>query len=470
LICKEEIKRGHSVALLTPREEIFNQSHSLFSEVCGKENIATLRSGSNWNRSKPIHIVSWPTLTARIKRSEAWLPDVHTVLVDECHLSVAPKIHAVLELLRPRSIIHGYTATPARQTGRGLGGYYTEIKHVTTVRQLINDGYLCPLEYWAGRAPDVKNLQIRRGDYEQAKLSERAIVLVGDVIDNWLRLAPDRHTLVFAVDIPHAEALTDRFLRAGVVTACLHSKLDTGTREAIVDKFRAGQTQVLVNVMIASYGFDVPAIDCVVLARPTKSLVLHLQCLGRGMRINEGKTECMVLDHADNVRRIGKADDLYRYTLDLGKTAAVNWSREKASGDKEKSQTHTCDICEHMFSGSRVCPNCGFEIPFAQRDIASTDDDLVRISEQITKPLGTGWPEHKDFYRMLVYHANSQAGIQKKDGWCAHKYKDRAGDWPDQKWRRLAGIPPTIRVQAWIDKARYDYIRQKKRGTKTQSA
>lgn len=457
LVAKAEMDAGRPVAILTPRLEIFKQTEKLLGDVVGWQNIGTLRSGEYWDRSKPVHVVSWDTLKTRLRRSEAWFPDAARIMVDEAHLSMAPKVLEILEHYEHKALIDGWTATPGRTTGKGLGRFYTEIKHVTTVRQLIKEGYLAPCEYWAGKYADVTGLKVRGGDYEKKKLSERAVKLVGDVVDNWLRLASDRHTIVFGVDIAHAEALCDRFRRVGVSAACIHNRTSPETRAVNVDKFKSGEIQVLTNVTIASYGFDVPSVNCVVCARPTRSLVLWLQMLGRGMRPKPDGDHCMVLDHANNTRSLGQADDLFRWRLDPGKDCVANWSRREESGEEKESHTHECEECGHLFSGSRVCPKCGWEVPFRKRDVSVEEADLVLISGQKAKPLPKGWPEHRVVFQMLKHFQ------QQKDyrfGWVLAKFEKLSDVVPPRAWNHMAAIPPSPRVLNWIHKEQQNYARR----------
>jgi superfamily II DNA or RNA helicase len=463
LICQREMARGDSTAILTPRNEIFGQTHGLTSEINGAENVAILRAkreGETWNPTKPIHIVSWPTLISRAKRSKFWFPNVKRVQVDECHLSMAPKILEILKYYAPKARIDGWTATPARQTGKGLGRFFTEIKHVTTVRQLIADGYLAPCEYWGGATPDLEGIKIRRGDYEVGKLSKAAVELVGDVVDNWLRLAATRHTIVFAVDIAHCEMLAHKFKAVGIRAAALHVRMDQKDRDEIVEQFKAGIIQVLVNVSIASYGFDAPSVDCVVIARPTKSIVLHLQMIGRGMRpaVDEDGNRikdkedprfktCMVLDHAGNVPNLGQADDLFRWRLDDGKQACENWSRNPGSGEAKDSAVHTCEECSHIFSHSRVCPRCGWKVPFSKRDVETKDANLVRIGKKLIEPLPDGWPTHENFFRQLLSYAAEKSY---KPGFAMVKFKEKCGEWPPRHWANLASMPVEPRVRNWL--------------------
>lgn len=475
LICKREMDRGDSTAILTPRNEIFTQTHGVTGSVCGANNVSILRAkrpGEYWNPHAPVHVCSWPTMISRARKSSFFFPNVSRVQVDECHLSMAPKILEILEHYAPKARIDGWTATPARQTGKGLGRFFTEIKHVTTVRQLIKDGYLAPVEYWGGATPDMEGIRIVRGDYEVGKLSKASIKLVGDVVDNWLRLAHDRHTIVFAVDIAHCEMLAHKFKSIGIRAAPLHVRMDQDERDRVVEQFKAGIIQVLVNVSIASYGFDAPSVNCVVVARKTKSIVLHLQMIGRGMRpaVDEEGNRianpddprfkvCMVLDHAGNVPDLGQADDLFRWRLDMGKKASDNWSRKEESGEKEDSAVHTCEECQHIFSHSRICPKCGWKVPFSKRDVETKEANLVRIGKKLVEPLPEGWPTHENFYRMLIRYGADKGYTP---GWAAVKFKERAGVWPERHWMNLASIPVDARVQNWIISRNIAYAKAKK--------
>lgn len=463
LIAKREMDRGNETAILTPRNEIFSQTHGLLEQVVGSRNIGVLRAkreGESWNPTAPVHVVSWPTLVRRSKNNDWWFPRVKRVLVDECHLSMAPKILEILRHYEPKAVIDGYTATPARQTGKGLGRFFTEIKHVTTVRQLIEDGYLAECEYWAGSTPDLQGIRVVRGDFEKKKLSDACVTLVGDAVDNWLRLASDRQTIVFAVDIAHCEMLAKKFVNVGVKAAPLHVRQSQPKRDEVVRQFKAGQLQVLVNVSIASYGFDSPEVACVQICRPTKSIVLHLQMIGRGMRPKPDGGGCLVLDHAGNVRRLGFADDLFRWRLDEKKQATENWSRNQASSEAKESKEHECEKCHYLFKGSRVCPKCGWEIPFTARDVDTVDADLVRIGKNLFNKLPEGFPKHEIFYAMLRHFAEEKGY---KPTWAAAQYKNKCGAWPPFPWNNHAMVPCNERVRNWILGQQIRYAKGRKK-------
>jgi len=450
LICQRELQRGDATAILTPRNEIFDQTHRTVSDLCGHGNVSVLRAkrqGETWDPVNPVHIVSWPTLIARSKKNDFWFPRVQRVLVDECHLSMAPKILEILHHYAPKARIDGYTATPARQTGTGLGRFFTEIKHVTSVRQLIKEGYLAPVEYYAGDTPDLEGIRVRRGDYETKKLSNRCVTLVGEAVENWLRLASTRHTIVFTVDIAHCEALAERYQKAGIKAAALHTGMDQAERDDVVAAFKAQKIQVLVNVSIASYGFDAPSVNCIQVCRPTKSIVLHLQMIGRGMRPKDDGTECMMLDHAGNVRALGMADDLFRWRLDEGKKACENWTRKEESGEAEDAKEHECEECHYIFSRSRVCPKCGWKVPFRKREVEAIDADLVPIGRNLAKKLPKDWVSHEIFYAMLRHYAAEKG---RKLYWAVKTFEKKCKCQPPREWNHHALVPPDHRVRNYI--------------------
>lgn len=464
-MAKDALDRGDRVLWITGREEILRQAFTTFTEVCGRENVGILMRDEKpfWFYPK-VTVASWDTIKSRWKKSDIWHIPADVLLVDEAHLSLSRvMLETVMEHYREKTVI-GFTATPARKTGKGLGSYYTRIIQVRSVQQIIDDGYLAPCEYWAGSHADVSKAghDHKTGDFRQRDLSDLHMdrVLVGDVIDNWLRVAKDRHTIVFAVDIAHAQALAERFQEVGVYAESLHSKMSHGLREEISEQFRRGDIQVLVNVGIATYGYDVPSVNCVVLARPTKSIVLHHQMIGRGMR-PKGGDYCVVLDHADNCRRLGYVEDQIRWRLAEGSEASVNTTREgDATRDKLPSPPPTeCERCHYLFQNSRICPKCGWEKPAAARDVETIQADLVRVA----KPKSNGSDEsidRKKWYRMAVGWCIENG---KKPGTAFYRYQDKFGTKPPWGWRNESPLKPDARVDAYMRAGLIRYAKRRRR-------
>lgn len=465
-MARDAIEQGKRVLWMTGREEIIRQAYRTFSELCGIQKVGVLCAGLAkevpWWFYPPVTLASWDTLKARWDKSPMWRIPADRVLIDEAHLSLSPKMAAsILPFYAEREVI-GFTATPARRSGRGLGTFYTRIIQVRRVRDIIADGYLAAPEYWAGKHADTSMIghDPKTGDFKENELAaaHRDGVLIGDVIDNWLRIARDRRTIVFAVDIAHAQALTERFQAVDVTAACIHSKMTAQLRQAISEQFRRGDVQVLVNVGIATYGYDVPEIRCVVVARPTKSIVLWHQMVGRGLRPKPDGDYCIIIDHGDNVRRLGCVEDEIRWRLDEGKEAAVNTTRlgDESRGKKPEAPPTECEQCHHVFSRSRVCPKCGWEKPASSRDIETIEADLVRVrSAQSTcnpEPI-----ERRTWYLMVRGWAEMNG---KNPGMAYHRYREKFREAPPLAWNRMSSLEPDARVKAEMHKAMQNYARR----------
>lgn len=464
-IARQSMEAGKRVLWMTGREEILKQTFRTFNEICGAGKIGVLmRDMGPWWCYPPVTVASWDTLKSRWSKSDIWKIPADVVLVDEAHLSLSPVMAETIMPHYQNKTVIGFTATPARRSGRGLGSYYTRIIQVRSVQKLIDDDFLAPCEYWAGAHVDVSRIKVdhKTNDFKDKELAQASMEgkLIGDVIDNWLRVAKDRHTIVFGVDIAHAQALAERFQAAGIDAAVIHSKMTHGTREEISEQFREQKIQVLVNVGIATYGYDVPSINCTVLARPTKSIVLHHQMIGRGMRPKGGDFN-LVLDHADNVRRLGCIEDEIRWRLSEGKEAATNTTREgDATRNKAPEAPPTeCAQCHHLFFRSRICPKCGWEKPAASRDIETVEADLVKIRKS-RKELELEKIDRREWYLMARAWAIAHG---KKPGMAFYRFKDKFGEEPPTAWNRMDVIEPSIRVDAYMRAGLIRFAKSKRR-------
>jgi len=166
-------------------------------------------------------------------------------------------------------------------------------------------------------------------------------------------------------------------------------------------------------------------------------------------------SNCIVLDHAGNVPSLGMADDLFRWRLDEGKKACENWSKREESGESDDAKVHECQECHHLFSGSRVCPCCGWKVPFSKREVSTEDADLVLIGKSMTKKLPEDFsPSHEIFYAMLLHE---QQACNYKPQWAAAQFKNKCDVWAPLYWNEFAPVPPSKRVKNWITSRRIAY-------------
>lgn len=320
-------------------------------------------------------------LVASIDMLREWeLPKVSLAIVDEAHRIVAKSYRDLLDRL-PGVPVLGLTATPWRLDGAPLGDVFARMHVFAEAVELIADKFIAgPIVY--GVPEDkarkiVKGLASNGGEYN-ARQAERSAMryLLGDVVTERARLAPGARTLVFAATRKHGKALARRFKRAGVAAEYLDGETGTAEREAMVERLRSGETEVLVNVDVLSEGFDCPPVKCVALARPTRSLTRFLQQIGRASR-RWGNKRPIILDHAGNCWRFGLPTTPREWSLD-GRAAAI------AARD---APVRLCPECEAMVPvGCGECPECGATLPRSQREIdierGKLEEMMARESER----------------------------------------------------------------------------------------
>jgi DNA repair protein RadD len=431
---------GRRVLFVAPRRELVHQTVEKLTAAGLPPGI--VMAGESPSLYAPLQVASVQTLHARLKKGAACAPRADLVIVDEAHLSISPSTLRVLDHYRDAMVL-GLTATPARGDGRALGVVYDEIIPVASVAELTAQGFLCPAVYYAPTKPDLDEVQVRAGDYVQGQLERvmSAPKLVGDIVSHWHKLAAGRRTVVFASGIEHSQHLANAFNRSGVPAEHVDAATPQAERDRIFERFRRGDTGVLTNCFLASYGFDLPDLSCVVLARPTKSLVLYLQMVGRGLRPAPGKTDALVLDHSGAVDLHGFADEDRPWSLAGDETVQERQAKLRERDPKAREQrTRTCGSCAHVFRGSMVCPKCGWQVPRPAKDVAVIDGDLERRNGEARR-------QQRQTYAELRMYAHSRGF---KPGWAAHKYKEAFGSFPPWDWNRDAMAVPSAETAGLV--------------------
>jgi superfamily II DNA or RNA helicase len=459
-ICKGASSKGKRVLFLAPRRELIHQAVKAFQ---GQGlHAGMIMAGERQSILLDLQVASFDTLHARAIRSERMkLPPADLVIVDEAHLSTARTRLDILEAYG-EAIVIGLTATPARGDGKGLGAFYDDIVTGPTISELVELGYLVPLRYYAPTEPDLSKLKLDKdGDYQEKALGARMDnpKLIGDIVDNWVRLASDRRTVVFCVTCAHSRHTTEEFVARGITAEHLDGETPKKERAEILARVASGETQVLCNVFVASYGLDIPALDCAVLARPTKNIALYLQTVGRIMRTFPGKVDGLVIDHAGAVKENGFADDFVPWSLDDSKS--VKDEKERISKEKSDPKPATCPSCASSFKGQRICPSCGFELVAAGKPIPVHQADLQEVVREAKKDnRDHSWAEKARFHAELAGYAMSKG---KLPGWVAHKYRAKYGVWPNDPRAKSQGhMPPSPETLSWIVSQNIRWAKSKK--------
>lgn len=369
------------------------------------------------------------------------------MLAHNCHLSISETRKDIIEHYDGKVVI-GFTATPARGDGRGLGELYQDLVLGPTVRLLTDQGHLVPLRYFAPSKPDLAGIKLNKDrDYNETQLGKRMndAKLIGDIIENWQRIAPTRRTVVFCVNVAHSKSVCAAFVAAGVVAEHLDGETPADERADILERVKNGSTQVLCNVFVASYGLDIPALDCCVLARPTKNITLYLQTVGRVLRTFLDKLDAILIDHAGAIEENGFADDFIPWSLDGDET--VKERKKKAAEEGRMPKEIECGKCHTVFKGRRECPSCGNQCVGAGKPIPTHEAVLVEIKTAKANRLDT-WEAKASFIGQIKTYARDHG---KSDGWVAHTYRDVYGVWPnDRRVKNAKAIPVEADTAAWI--------------------
>jgi len=293
---------------LAHRDELLQQAATKLHMVWPEADIGTVK-GSKADPNHQVIVASIQTLLNPARR--AILPPIKLIVYDECHHAISDKNSQIIkELMGPNTILLGVTATPNRLDRRALGIIFADSNgqradYERSMLEMISEGYLAPIVGINGNLNiELNGVQTLAGDYNQLALSKimNTPYINNLVYEFWAKNAKDRKTLVFAVDVKHANELALVFRRHGIRVAVLTGSMKAKERVQLLNDFDEGKLQVLVNVNILTEGFDSPSVSCILFARPTQSKSLYIQMVGRGLRLYPGKKDCLVLDTVKNTR------------------------------------------------------------------------------------------------------------------------------------------------------------------------
>lgn len=454
-------QRGESTFFLAPRHELLRQAaRKLDTWLPLGYGMITANEKGVMDLYQPVQVASVDTLVSRvIKRQKLVLPPAHNVVLDEAHLYMTRYRSALIDLF-PTSRIYGLTATPGRADGRALNIGFESLIEVATVKELTQAGYLVPMYYKAPSLPDLKKARElaakSKRDYTAEEMDAAMLPLIGDIPENWLRYAPDRRTVVFAHSVGNSVWLAERFRALGVAAEHCDGTADSRYRDDVFARFESGETQVLCNVDLATYGYDLPAISCVVIARPTTSVVRYLQMAGRALRPEQGKKDCLLIDHAGVVHEHGFVTEDRHWTLSGARTTTGK-GRAK-SGKREKKELHLrCKRCGCVFGGALICPDCGYYFEKTAKRFAVIDGELQELERR--DPAAE--MEKRQFYAELLSFAQLSGY---KPGWAAYAYESKYKAMPPDEWRfRTQPAPVSNATDKFVKYLRIRRARSRKK-------
>lgn len=431
------------VLFLAHRRELIHQTHRTLHAHGVQAGV--ILAGHAPRPAAPVQIASVSTLWHRAIRSDTMtLPPADFIFVDEAHHAIAATYRRIVAAY-PKAIVIGLTATPCRGDGRGLGSIFDALIEAPSVAELIQGGHLVPSVVYAPERPDLTGVHTARGDYVESQLAERMDKpkLVGGIVEHWHRLANGRPTVVFAAGVKHSVNLRDEFRRSGVVAEHIDGGTPSNERDGILAGLSRGSVDVICNAMVLTEGWDCPTASCLVLARPTKSVGLFRQMIGRVLRPAEGKADALILDHAGAVFEHGLPEDPIEWTLDPDARAENPVHRARQVGTAPSLAE--CPECHAIRLGGLPCARCGWKPVARAKAVEVAEGALGRVTAHgDVKRALPSQQERQRWHAMLIYIGQEKS---RKPGWVSHKFREKFGTWPQGS---PSPILPTPDVRSWV--------------------
>ena len=337
-------QRGRRVLILGHRQEIVDQiSAALTGMHVSHGIIAPNYPATIW----PVQVASVATFARRL---DPLSMPFELLVIDEAHHATAASWRTIIAAY-PNAKVLGVTATPVRLDGKGLDDIFDQMIMGPDVATLTESGFLVPaITFTPLRLPNLAQIRTRAGDYalEQlsAKMSERS--LIDRAVLDYRQRCAGVPAVAFGVDRGHSEKIAQAFREAGFRSSHVDGETSRDERKRRIAALGTGELDVLANCGLISEGVDVPAIGAAVLLRPTQSLALYLQQVGRTLRPAPGKARAIILDHAGNCLRHGLPDTPRQWSLSASKSKI-----------KERHDLRRCEACGAVNRPAPFCSNCG---------------------------------------------------------------------------------------------------------------
>lgn len=290
--------KGNPTIVGVHRRELIKQTLNKFAFAGVSAGV--IASGWEAQPDKLVQIASIPTLVRRLDTA----PKARLLIIDECHHVASPTWSRVLDHYKGAYVL-GCTATPERLDGKGLADHFETLICGPSIGELIEQGYLADMRIFTAPVPDLSNVKRVAGDYAKAQLAKTmsANKIVGNAVEHYRWHANGLPAIAFCCTVKHAQLVAEQFCRAGYKAASVDGSMSSDKRDAVINGLSTGRLQVVTSCDLISEGLDIPDVAVAILLRPTQSLTLYLQQVGRALRPKP--IPAIILDHAGNVNRHG---------------------------------------------------------------------------------------------------------------------------------------------------------------------
>lgn len=417
---RRSAEKGRRVLILVHRKELLDQTSRTLTAFGLKHGLIT--AGSMQFSGHAIQVASVQTVVRRMAKMR-WQPDF--IIVDECHHATGTTSWGKVLAQYPAAKILGVTATPERLDGRGLGaqagGFFEAMVIGPSVAELTARGYLSPAKVFAPKQQvDLSGVRSRAGDFAANELAAAMDkpTITGDAVAHYQRLCDGEPAIAFCASVAHAEHVAESFRAAGYAAASIDGSLDRSVRAQRIADLGNGRLQVLTSCDIISEGTDIPVVSAAILLRPTQSLTLCLQQMGRALRPYPGKTHATILDHVGNCFRHGLPGDERDWSL-AGKPKKKGRKKEE-----DALPVRQCTQCYAIHTPAPTCPHCGFVYPVKARQVEEVDGELAEVNKVLAQRKRKREQAHAQTFEDLVCLAKAR-GYRNPLAWAGCVWKGR---------------------------------------------
>ena len=424
-IVKDAVSRDRQVLFVVHRQILISQTYQKLSSLeleCG-----FIKAGWKENRTANVQIASVQTLASR-----QWWHQLQfdLIIFDEAHLTAFNAIsQQMLSSLFPNVLSLGLSATPWRLSKKeSLGDIFEGLVCAPMPGELIKMSYLAKPSYYSlGFQVDLADIDLVNGDYNPSQLSgvcDRP-ELIEQLVKAWYELAYGCPTLVFTVNVAHAENVAKVFNEHGVSAAAVTGKTPLAERDRLYERLAKGEISLIAACNALSEGFNVPEVSCIILARPTTSKALYMQQVGRGTRDAPHKRGCIVLDQSGNVLKHGFIEDVTFEDVRLIKSELKQTQAEGLPPPLKICPTDRGGCGQYVYASCRKCSHCGFSFEVDKLITVLGSDRLIRPQDEI---------------KLNFYRAKLKEAFQKyfAPGWAAYEFEKEFGYKPPFDWARGA--------------------------------
>ena len=426
-IIRRSVERGKRLVFLAHRKELIEQCSTRLDQF-GIDHGVIMADHRRDRPHLPVQVASVQTLINRDLDAPTNL-----IIIDETHRCTSASYQTVIENCGNPYVL-GLTATPIRADGKGLASQFDVMVQCPTVAELTALGYLVPAVSYAGKRIDLSGVRISGADYDRDQLADwmNKPHLIGDCVTEWKRLASGRSTMLFAAGVAHSKAIVESFLAAGVRAAHLDGTTPKDERSSILARLADGRLTLVSNAMVLTEGVDVPRVDCIVLARPTKSAGLYLQMAGRGLRTFPGKLDLLLLDHGNCIRECGLVAQDRNWQL------LPDATRKRGKSVSYAETFKVCPDCGKVAALTDLECGCGYR--FAprgkQKQLKVYNGQLELVEEKQVRAYSEAQRKAK-YFRLLV---DQHSGVKKdgspfSKGYAFVKFEGMFKQRPESGWR-----------------------------------